>query len=94
MNHLRAPVDRHRVSVPVGSVHIIPERCKECEFCWEYCPKGVLERSRQRNARGYRYPQLVEGKTCVDCGMCNVICPEFAIFTIVVPPDGAAVEGS
>ncbi|MDP6533792.1 MAG: 4Fe-4S dicluster domain-containing protein [Candidatus Poseidoniia archaeon] len=82
MSTLRTPLDRKQVRLPLGQVHIISERCKECEFCWEYCPKGVLEPSTRRNAKGYHYPQIVEGKLCVDCGMCNVICPEFAIYTV------------
>ncbi|MFQ5763144.1 MAG: 2Fe-2S iron-sulfur cluster-binding protein [Candidatus Bathyarchaeia archaeon] len=68
---------------PVGRVYVIPERCKECRFCVEYCPEDVLEISDRFNANGYRSPRVKAGKerACVNCGMCEWICPEFAIYT-------------
>ncbi|MFQ5856794.1 MAG: ferredoxin family protein [Anaerolineae bacterium] len=82
----RDPINQDTFSIPRGEVHIIPERCKECTYCWELCPNDVLEMSDARNAKGYRYPQVRAGKEndCVDCGMCDWICPEFAIFTVEV----------
>jgi 2-oxoglutarate ferredoxin oxidoreductase subunit delta len=70
-------------AVPVGRVYVIPERCKECGFCWTFCPKEVLEKSDTANSKGFYYPRLKEGKEqeCVDCKTCMLICPEFAIFT-------------
>lgn len=83
---IREPINQERFPLPRGQVHIIPERCKECTYCWELCPNDVLERSNARNAKGYRYPQVRAGKedSCVDCGMCEWICPEFAIFSVEV----------
>lgn len=71
------------LSVPVGTVFILPNRCKECGFCWEFCPKDVLEKSASANSKGYYYPQVKEGfeGLCVDCKTCMLICPEFAIYT-------------
>ena len=83
-----------------GQVHLIPERCKECGFCIEYCPTGVLERSDNRNAKGYRYPRQRPDRDCIDCGTCVAICPDFAIYTTRVqdvPAQGgkvAAPEGA
>ena len=83
---VRQPIDQRKFPTPRGQVYVLPERCKECTYCWEYCPKDVLEPSERPNAKGYRYPQIAPGKedTCVDCGMCTWICPEFAIYTVEV----------
>jgi len=73
---------------PVARIFIIPERCKECNYCWTFCPNGVLELSNETNSGGYRHPQVKAGKEndCVDCRMCAWICPEFAIYTVEVTP--------
>ncbi|NIQ04156.1 MAG: ferredoxin family protein [Candidatus Korarchaeota archaeon] len=72
-----------KVKVPQGKVHVITERCKECGFCIEFCPQGVLKESDETNEKGYHPPELVEdppSKTCIACGFCERICPEFAIW--------------
>ncbi len=80
----RTPVDADRVKRPVGIVLLIKDRCKECGYCWDYCPVDVLGISSERNSKGYRFPLVIEGKEadCVDCGMCSRICPDYAIYTV------------
>ncbi len=80
---LRKPVDSGAVRIPVGQVYVIPERCKGCRFCIEFCPEQVLAESVDMNAKGYHYPVVAEGKeqACVDCDFCKLVCPEFAIYT-------------
>lgn len=77
----RKPLDEKEVQI--GQVYVVAARCKECSYCWEYCPEDVLEISEDINSKGYHYPQIAEGKdnSCVMCNMCQNICPEFAIFT-------------
>ncbi len=79
----RIPIDADDVHTPVGQIFIVVSRCKDCGYCWEYCPEEVLEKSEERNAKGYFYPRIKEDKigVCMDCGMCTEICPEFCIFT-------------
>ncbi len=76
-------MDLPLAQVPEGRVHVINERCKECDFCITYCPTDVLVYSEDTNSKGYRYPQVAEGKesSCILCHFCDVICPELAIFT-------------
>lgn len=47
--------------------------CKRCHFCVEFCPKGVYELDEEG------YPEPVHIDHCIDCGLCVVQCPDFAI---------------
>lgn len=81
MTYWRQPLDRDRIQVPHGTVHIIEERCKGCGFCVEFCPQTVLIMSEHTNSKGYHPPRLKEDAAhCVDCGLCALLCPDFAIF--------------
>lgn len=84
----RVPLDLRRVSVPRGRVYVIPDRCKECRFCVDFCPTEVLVFSTEINAKGYHYPVVSPGReeACVDCEFCSLICPEYAIFTVAASP--------
>lgn len=76
----RQPLDRHRVRVPRGLVHLIEERCKGCGFCVEFCPKAVLVMSKRTNAKGYHLPEVTDDSHCLSCGLCMLLCPDFAIY--------------
>jgi 2-oxoglutarate ferredoxin oxidoreductase subunit delta len=73
-------LDRDRIQVPHGIVHIIEDRCKGCGFCVEFCPQDVLAMSKRTNARGYHPPELTADAHCIDCGLCTLLCPDFAIY--------------
>lgn len=79
---VRVPVNLSKFRTPQGTVHIIEERCKECGYCWTYCPRDVLEKAAFINANGYHPTRVKEGKeeNCVACGMCESLCPDFAIY--------------
>jgi 2-oxoglutarate ferredoxin oxidoreductase subunit delta len=78
----RKPLDADEFDPPKGKVCIIDERCKGCGFCEEFCPRKVLEESEKYNSRGYHPPIVVNPDDCVDCELCELICPEFAIFVL------------
>jgi 2-oxoglutarate ferredoxin oxidoreductase subunit delta len=82
MRYWRTPLDIQQVKIPRGEIHLIIDRCKGCEFCVQFCPRGVLQMSKEFNAKGYHYPEVVDAENCVNCDLCEVICPDFAIFCL------------
>jgi len=36
--------------------------------------------SRQTNAKGYHLPEIADDSNCVNCGLCMLLCPDFAIY--------------
>ncbi|MBU2550535.1 MAG: 4Fe-4S binding protein [Proteobacteria bacterium] len=80
----RLPLDAGSHTIPIGEVKIIKDRCKGCGFCIEFCPNKILEFSPEFNAKGYHPPRVTSYDECVNCDLCEIICPEFAIFTVLV----------
>lgn len=93
MKYWRRPLDSDEVKIPRGEVHIILDRCKGCGFCVEYCPKDVLEMSEEYNTRGYHPPRVKDPEGCVQCKLCEMLCPDFAIFVLPKEQKEANVEG-
>lgn len=90
MRYWRTPLDAARNVSPLGEVIIIDDRCKGCEFCVEYCPLDVLEMSAGFNRKGYHVPRVVKSGLCVNCNLCEMICPDFAIFCVDADDEEAA----
>ena len=78
----RVPLDAERMITPHGSPHILEERCKGCAFCIEFCPCGVLVHSDRYNHKGYHPPDIENVGECRACGLCELLCPEFAIAVV------------
>ena len=36
--------------------------------------------SKQTNSKGYHPPELVSDSLCINCGLCTLLCPDFAIY--------------
>lgn len=77
----RKPLDAEKIKLLKAEIYIIPDLCKGCGFCIEFCPKKVLEKSDQLNKRGVHPPKVMDESKCALCGFCTAICPDFAIFT-------------
>lgn len=89
VKYWRKPLDVDTIKVPRGRIHVLKELCKGCGFCVEYCPHHVLELSGKYNKKGYHPPAAARIEDCVSCGLCELICPEFAIYATLVDEDGA-----
>ena len=90
MKYWRVPLDSEEIEVTQGVVHIIEDRCKGCGYCIEYCPRGVLEFSKAFNKNGYHPPQA-KAEGCLNCHYCELLCPEFAIFSTEAVAEQATV---
>jgi len=86
----RKPFDRDKIKVPKGEIHIVQDRCKGCGYCIEFCPKDVLEFSEEFNIKGYHPPLVKNPDECVNCRLCEMLCPDFAIFCL--PENGGDRE--
>ena len=81
MDFWRVPLDSDEIDVTRGKVYILEERCKGCGYCIEYCPRQMLVFSSRFNEKGYHPPDIIDTDQCVNCHYCEIICPEFAIFS-------------
>ena len=50
-----------------------PAWCKRCGNCVAFCPMGILV------ADEWGYPRQVDAERCTGCGLCEMLCPDFAI---------------
>jgi len=36
--------------------------------------------SKQTSAKGYHLPEITDDSHCLNCGLCMLLCPDFAIY--------------
>lgn len=73
---------QQRLKLRDVDIFIIEERCKGCSYCIEFCPSKVLEPDRKLNKIGIHPPRVKDITLCVGCGVCQDICPDFAIYLV------------
>ena len=93
MKFWRVPLDHDEIRIPHGEITVITARCKGCEICSTYCPRDVLTMSTAYTAKGYHYPEVANADACVACGLCQIMCPEFAIYVEETEDGGATLHG-
>jgi 2-oxoglutarate ferredoxin oxidoreductase subunit delta len=56
-------------------ITVIPGHCKGnlCNICVNYCPEKVL-------SMGFRHVEVINVDACTKCMLCEIRCPDFAIF--------------
>jgi len=63
-----------------GRVFFDESRCKACELCVYFCPKGVIGIEKSRiNALGYHPANAVHPENCNGCAICARMCPDLVI---------------
>lgn len=65
-------------------IEVKKEWCKGCAICVEACSRNVLKMDGL-------YPEVLSIEECSVCGMCEVMCPDFAI-TVSTVEDLKKVE--
>lgn len=88
MKFWREPFDRAEKAVEPGRILISKERCKGCDFCVDYCPRGALRMSKELGPNGYYLAEVEDDTRCLTCGLCEILCPEFAIRATVSHSEG------
>ena len=48
------------------------KECCGCQACYNKCPKNAIEMI--EDERGFKYPK-VNMEKCINCGLCNKVCP-------------------
>ena len=61
-------------------VFIDEKICKGCGLCVFYCPKNVLKLADKMNQKGYNIAEVVNLDDCIGCRLCDIACPDFAIY--------------
>jgi 2-oxoglutarate ferredoxin oxidoreductase subunit delta len=60
-------------------VVINEERCKGCELCVQFCPKGSLALTADINSRGFHPACMTDPDACTGCGNCALMCPDACV---------------
>ncbi|MCL6614151.1 MAG: ferredoxin family protein [Firmicutes bacterium] len=55
------------------------ERCKGCELCLNFCPRGLLRLADRLNGQGFKPAEISDQARCTSCALCARMCPETAI---------------
>lgn len=61
-------------------IKIKEERCKGCEYCMIYCPKGLINMAPHLSMKGV-HPAVFKDpeKKCTGCRFCAIMCPDCCI---------------
>ncbi len=60
--------------------YIFPDLCKGCGLCIEKCPVKTISWAEQLGVYGTPTVEPGHGKDCIACKMCELVCPDCAIF--------------
>ena len=88
----RVPITSAGESTTQWVVVINDDWCKGCGFCYTFCPRQVLDKSKEFNAKGYYPPVVIAADRCVGCRLCEALCPDFAIYVKEEPKEPASEE--
>nr|WP_243137330.1 4Fe-4S binding protein [Desulfofundulus thermobenzoicus] len=63
----------------VARVTFREERCKGCELCRHFCPRGIIAMASHINGMGFHPATVTEPEKCTGCATCAKMCPDLVI---------------
>ena len=60
-------------------ITIDPTCCKGCDICQTICVKKIFGKGNKRNSYGTTVPKISNEESCIDCRICERMCPDGAI---------------
>ena len=69
-----------RKKIVKAELKFIEEFCKGCGLCIEFCPINGLIESEKLSPKGVHLPKMKNNVECIGCDVCELICPDFAIY--------------
>lgn len=67
--YVRNSEERRKDMIKIETKH----HCCGCQACVQVCPKSCLEM--QQDEEGFLYPVLSAADACIQCGLCERVCP-------------------
>jgi 2-oxoglutarate ferredoxin oxidoreductase subunit delta len=93
MSAVRKPITPKPPRTRQKVLVLLQEQCKQCELCIAFCPKNVLCFDASKyNKKGYHPVKVCDLEACVNCGFCERICPDMAIFLADIDEAEKAVK--
>lgn len=75
-----------------ANFYIFPQYCKGCGLCKEKCPNDVLVWSEKLGVYGTPTVKPKDEESCIACSICEMVCPDCAIYIEKIKKTKAANE--
>ncbi len=62
------------------TIHVNGDLCKGCGLCLYFCHRDVFRLSQAPNRKGYNVVEVCAPEACTACRLCEIGCPDFALF--------------